>query len=51
MNKQRRVEDRYRALLIQRQLWNVMRVALVLFPAMLALAIGYAIGPYLGPLF
>jgi len=28
-----------------------MRVALTIVPALLALAIGYALGPYLGPLF
>lgn len=51
MNKRRRLEDRYHVLVVQRRLWNVMRVALVLFPAMLALGIGYALGPYIGPLF
>jgi hypothetical protein len=51
VNKRRRLEDRYHVLVLQRRLWNVMRVALVLFPAMLALGIGYALGPYLGPLF
>jgi hypothetical protein len=51
VNKRRRLKDRYHVLVLQRRLWNVMRVALVLFPAMLALGIGYALGPYLGPLF
>ena len=51
VNNRRRVDDRYQALISQRRLWNVMRVTLVLVPALLALAIGYALGPYLGPLF
>jgi hypothetical protein len=51
VNKRRRLEDRYQVLVVQRRLWNVMRFVLVLFPAMLALGIGYALGPYLGPLF
>ena len=51
MNNRRRIDDRYQTLMSQRRLWNVMRVTLVLVPAVLALAIGYALGPYLGPLF
>ena len=51
MNKRRRAEDRYHSLLIQSRLWTAIRVALVLFPALLAVGIGYALGPYLGPLF
>jgi hypothetical protein len=51
MNNRRRADDRYQALISQRRLWNLMRVTLVLAPALLALAIGYALGPYLGPLF
>jgi hypothetical protein len=51
VNKQRRVEDRYHALRVQSRLWTAIRVALALFPALLAVGIGYALGPYLGPLF
>jgi hypothetical protein len=51
VNKRRRVEDRYHALRIQSHLWTAMRLALVLFPALLAVGIGYALGPYIGPLF
>ena len=51
MNKRRRAEDRYESLLLQRRLWNLMRFSVVLVPALLAVAIGYALGPYLGPLF
>jgi hypothetical protein len=51
VNKRRRVEDRYDVLRIQSRLWTAMRVALVLVPALLAVGIGYALGPYLGPLF
>jgi hypothetical protein len=51
VNKQRRVEDRYQALRIQSRLWTAMRIAFVLFPALLAVGIGYALGPYIGPLF
>ena len=50
-NKGRRIEDRYDALLLQSRLWNLLRVGLVLVPALLAVGIGYALGPYLGPLF
>jgi hypothetical protein len=51
VNKRRRVEDRYEVLLVQKRIWNLMRLSLVLVPALLAVAIGYALGPYLGPLF
>jgi hypothetical protein len=51
MNKRRRLEDRYDTLLFERRLWTVMRLSLVFIPALLAVAIGYALGPYLGPLF
>ena len=51
MNNRRRADDHYQALVSRRRLWNVMRVTLVLVPALLAVAIGYALGPYLGPLF
>jgi len=51
MNKRRRLEDRYEVLLFQNRLFALMRLSLVLVPALLAIAFGYAIGPYLGPLF
>jgi hypothetical protein len=51
MNKRRRLEDQYEALLFQSRLFALMRLSLVLVPALLAIAFGYAIGPYLGPLF
>jgi hypothetical protein len=51
MNKRRRLEDQYDSLLFQSRLFAVMRLSLVLVPALLAIAFGYAIGPYLGPLF
>ena len=51
MNKRRRLEDQYDALLFQSRLFTLMRLSLVLVPALLAIAFGYAIGPYLGPLF
>jgi hypothetical protein len=51
MNKRRRLEDQYDTLLFERRLWTVMRLSLVFVPALLAVAIGYALGPYLGPLF
>lgn len=51
MNKRRRLEDQYDSLLVQSRLFALMRLSLVLVPALLAVAFGYAIGPYLGPLF
>jgi hypothetical protein len=51
VNHRRRADDHYQALVSRRRLWNAMRVTLVLVPALLAVAIGYALGPYLGPLF
>ena len=51
VNKRRRVEGRYDVLRVQGRLWTAIRVAMVLFPALLAVGIGYALGPYLGPLF
>jgi hypothetical protein len=51
VNKQRRVEDRYQALRIQSRLWTAIRVALAFVPVLLAVGIGYALGPYIGPLF
>jgi hypothetical protein len=51
MNKRRRLEDQYDALLFQSRLFTLMRLSLVLVPALLALAFGYALAPYLGPLF
>jgi len=51
MNKRRRLDDQYEALLFQNRLFALMRLSLVLVPALLAIAFGYAIGPYLGPLF
>jgi len=51
VNHRRRADDHYQALISRRRVWGVMRVALTIVPALLALAIGYALGPYLGPLF
>ena len=51
VNKHRRAEDRYHALRTQNRLWTAIRIAIVLVPDLLAVGIGYALGPYLGPLF
>jgi hypothetical protein len=51
VNHRRRADDHYQALVSRRRLWTVMRLTLVIVPALLAIAIGYALGPYLGPLF
>jgi hypothetical protein len=51
VNKQRRAEDRYHTLRLQSRLWTALHVAIVLVPELLAVAIGYALGPYVGPLF